>query len=135
MNFSNVSEIAYPEIAKKLIEYGGETPIWVFEGNLGAGKTTLIKQIIKEMGIEDPVQSPTFSIVNEYGDSVYHFDCYRIKSIDEAMDFGIEEYLDSGKYCFIEWADVIYDLLPDDLLKISINHNENNTRNIEITKQ
>ena len=99
---------------------------------LGAGKTTLIKVLCEQLGVSDHVQSPTFSIVNEYGDSVYHFDCYRLKSVYEAMDFGIEEYLDSGKYCFIEWPEIIEPLLPNEILKIKIEHTENNTRNIAI---
>ncbi|MFC3809540.1 tRNA (adenosine(37)-N6)-threonylcarbamoyltransferase complex ATPase subunit type 1 TsaE [Lacihabitans lacunae] len=132
MEFNNISESKYPEIVKALLEKYADVKIWTFEGNLGAGKTTFIKATLKALGYTDEVQSPTFSIVNEYGDSVYHFDCYRLKSVYEAMDFGIEEYLDSGKYCFIEWPEIIEPLLPNEILKIKIEHTENNTRNIAI---
>lgn len=132
MEFNNISESKYPEIVKVLLEKYADVKIWTFEGNLGAGKTTFIKATLKALGYTDEVQSPTFSIVNEYGDSVYHFDCYRLKSVYEAMDFGIEEYLDSGKYCFIEWPEIIEPLLPNEILKIKIEHTENNTRNIAI---
>lgn len=132
MEFNNIGESKYPEIVKTLLEKYKGVKIWTFEGNLGAGKTTFIKAMLKALGYTDGVQSPTFSIVNEYSDSVYHFDCYRLKSVYEALDFGIEEYLDSGKYCFIEWPEVIEPLLPDEVLKIKIEHTENNTRNIAI---
>lgn len=132
MEFNNINESKYPEIVKALLEKYADVKIWTFEGNLGAGKTTFIKATLKALGYTDEVQSPTFSIVNEYGDSVYHFDCYRLKSVYEAMDFGIEEYLDSGKYCFIEWPEIIEPLLPNEILKIKIEHTENNTRNIAI---
>ena len=132
MEFNNINESKYPEIVKALLEKYADVKIWTFEGNLGAGKTTFIKATLKALGYTDEVQSPTFSIVYEYGDSVYHFDCYRLKSVYEAMDFGIEEYLDSGKYCFIEWPEIIEPLLPNEILKIKIEHTENNTRNIAI---
>jgi tRNA threonylcarbamoyladenosine biosynthesis protein TsaE len=132
LEFNNINESKYPEIVKALLEKYADVKIWTFEGNLGAGKTTFIKATLKALGYTDEVQSPTFSIVNEYGDSVYHFDCYRLKSVYEAMDFGIEEYLDSGKYCFIEWPEIIEPLLPNEILKIKIEHTENNTRNIAI---
>jgi tRNA threonylcarbamoyladenosine biosynthesis protein TsaE len=132
LEFNNINESKYPEIVKTLLEKYADVKIWTFEGNLGAGKTTFIKATLKALGYTDEVQSPTFSIVNEYGDSVYHFDCYRLKSVYEAMDFGIEEYLDSGKYCFIEWPEIIEPLLPNEILKIKIEHTENNTRNIAI---
>ena len=89
--------------------------IILFEGEMGAGKTTFIKEILRQMGTSDEPSSPTFSIVNEYHTKVgrvYHFDFYRIKSEEEAMDFGVEEYLDSGNFCFIEWPDKIESLIP-----------------------
>lgn len=110
------------ELSKKLLTLF-KHKIILFEGDLGAGKTTLIKSLIKEMGSEDEVSSPTFSIVNEYDSKagkIYHFDFYRIKSEEEAMDFGTEEYLDSGNFCFIEWPDRISDLLPDEFHTIKI---------------
>ena len=113
-----------PQIAKQLVEYGKEYKIWEFDGEMGAGKTTLIKAICKEMGVEENVSSPTFSIVNEYviykKGSIYHFDFYRIKDEDEAFDMGVEEYFDSGNHCFLEWAELIPSYLPEQRLLIKI---------------
>lgn len=106
--------------------------IVLLEGEMGAGKTTLIKEVISLMGSDDETSSPTFSIVNEYETDwgkVFHFDLYRIKSESEAFDFGIEEYLDSDAYCFIEWPDKIQNLIPDAHHLIKINA-ENNIRTI-----
>ena len=92
--------------------------ILCLEGDMGAGKTTLIKALCKAWGIEDSVSSPTFSLVNEYrnnkNEPFYHFDCYRLDSADEALDFGAEEYLNAGAQCFIEWSDRIATILPSD---------------------
>lgn len=102
--------------------------IILFEGEMGAGKTTLIKEIVCQMNSSDETSSPTFSIVNEYETSmgsVFHFDFYRIKSEEEAMDFGVEEYLNSGNYCFIEWSDKIKNLLPFEYHSIKIIVEEN----------
>lgn len=106
--------------------------IILFEGEMGAGKTTLIKEIISRMGSQDETSSPTFSIVNEYETQmgkVFHFDLYRIKSETEALDFGMEEYLDADAYCFIEWPDKIENLIPKAHHLIKINA-ENNTRTV-----
>lgn len=104
-----------------------------FYGNLGSGKTTLIKEILKKLKVNDPINSPSFSIVNKYNtlDSkiIYHFDFYRINSVNEAYDIGIEEYLDSNNLCFIEWPEKIESLLPMNFHKISI-FNEMNNRTI-----
>lgn len=110
--------------AKKVIDFAGDEKIWVFSGEMGAGKTTLIQAIGKQLGIQDTIQSPTFALVNEYLDlqhqSVYHFDFFRLDDEDEALDFGIEEYLDSNLLCWMEWAERIPNLLPSKYLKISI---------------
>lgn len=101
--------------------------IILFEGDMGAGKTTFIKSLAKELGSKDEVSSPTFSIVNEYSipnDKIFHFDLYRIQSEEEALDFGVEEYLDSGNYCLIEWPEIILDLLDDNYHSIKIIANE-----------
>lgn len=100
----------------------------LFEGELGAGKTSFIKVLVKEMGSSDVVSSPTFSIVNEYElpkAKVFHFDLYRINSAEEALDFGIDEYLESGNFCFIEWPEKITDFLPDDFHTVKIIVEEN----------
>ena len=99
-----------PIVAKELIECLQVAPrVWLFRGQMGAGKTTLSKELLKQLGVLQNVQSPTFSLVNEYvstsGEIIYHFDLYRLKNIQEALAIGIEEYLDSGHYCFIEWPE------------------------------
>jgi tRNA threonylcarbamoyladenosine biosynthesis protein TsaE len=99
-----------PVVAKEMLAYLQDAPrVWLFRGQMGAGKTTLSKELLKQLGIDQNVQSPTFSLVNEYqtksGETVYHFDLYRLKNIQEALAIGIEEYLDSGNYCLIEWPE------------------------------
>lgn len=112
--------------------------VFAFDGQMGAGKTTFIKKLVEEMGTADIVNSPTFAIVNVYDvkqpykGEVYHFDCYRLKDIREAMDFGAEEYLYSGNYCFVEWPDIISPLLPDDTVYIKIAPQENGDRLITV---
>lgn len=122
--------------AKIFIEKMGNQKIFAFNGNMGVGKTTFINAICKMMGVAQIVNSPTFSIVNEYetssGEIIYHFDCYRIQKIQEALDLGAEEYLYSKNYCFIEWSENIAPLLPDDLVNVNINELEDGSRIIEI---
>ncbi len=113
--------------------------VYAFKGQMGAGKTTFIKQLCEEMGSADVVNSPTFAIVNVYDverpyrGEVYHFDCYRLKDIREAMDFGAEEYLYSGNYCFIEWPDRIEQLLPEDTIYIHISPRANGDRLLTVS--
>ena len=120
--------------ATDILDKCGSARVFAFDGKMGAGKTTFIKHLCEEMGTEDVVNSPTFAIVNVYdianGEEVYHFDCYRIKDIREAMDFGAEEYLYSGNYCFIEWAEMIESLLPDDTVWVKIEVLENGEREL-----
>ncbi len=103
--------------ARDFIRKLGDRKVFAFNGSMGAGKTTFIKAVCEELGVEQTVNSPTFSIINEYeaadGQSIYHFDCYRINKIQEALDFGAEEYLYSGSLCFIEWPEKIAAILPD----------------------
>ena len=112
--------------------------VFAFDGLMGAGKTTFIKKLCEEMGTADVVNSPTFAIVNVYDveqpyrGEVYHFDCYRLKDIREAMDFGAEEYLYSGNYCFIEWPEMIAPLLPEDTVRVKITPLPNGDRRLEI---
>ena len=112
--------------------------VFAFEGAMGAGKTTFIKKLCEEMGTTDVVNSPTFAIVNVYDveqpyrGEVYHFECYRLKDIREAMDFGAEEYLYSGNYCFIEWPEKIEALLPEDTVRISITILPNGDRQLMV---
>lgn len=119
---TDLSEI--PLVAKKLLSSFEEEKIIAFYGEMGAGKTTLIKAICEELGVKDTVTSPTYSIVNEYksieGEKIYHFDFYRINSIDEAYDLGYEEYFYSNCFCFIEWPEKIAELLPLVYEKVTI---------------
>lgn len=120
--------------AQQVIAACGDETVWLFEGSMGVGKTTLIKEICKELGVLNTVQSPTFSIVNEYltdsNETIYHFDCYRLKNVSEAYDIGVEEYLDSENLCLIEWPDKIAELLPKKSIKISITQLSNGKRSI-----
>lgn len=109
-------------IAKELLAFIGDHRVLCFYGELGAGKTTFIKSLCRQLGVKDEVQSPTFSIVNEYetsgGEPIYHFDFYRLKTEEEAYDLGYEQYLFSGYFCFIEWPEKVKDLL--DLKKVDL---------------
>ncbi|MBO7247744.1 MAG: tRNA (adenosine(37)-N6)-threonylcarbamoyltransferase complex ATPase subunit type 1 TsaE [Bacteroidaceae bacterium] len=124
-------------VAKEFIELMGDDTIFAFYGKMGAGKTTFIKALCKELGVEDEVNSPTFAIVNEYrsettAELIYHFDFYRIKKVEEVFDLGYEDYFYSGALCFIEWPELIEELLPADTKKISIEENNDGERIITI---
>jgi len=124
-----------PELASLLIESAAEKRVFLFKGQMGAGKTTLIKALCGKLGVEDHVTSPTFSIVNEYlskSGPVYHFDFYRLKDEQEAYDLGYEEYFYSGNYCFVEWPQKIQSLLPDNAFTIDIELNTDQSRLIRI---
>ena len=113
------------EAAKQFIENMGDGKVFAFYGKMGAGKTTFIKAICEELGVDDVITSPTFAIVNEYqsattGDSIYHFDFYRIKKLEEVYDMGYEDYFYSDSLCFLEWPELIDDLLPEDATKVTI---------------
>lgn len=122
--------------AKSFIEKMGDKKVFAFNGNMGVGKTTFINAVCKMMGVIQIVNSPTFSIVNEYetasGNIIYHFDCYRIQKIQEALDLGAEEYLYSGNFCFIEWSENIAPILPDYLVNVNITELEDGSRSIQI---
>ena len=122
--------------AKAFIEQMDQNNVFAFYGKMGAGKTTFIKAVCEELGVSDVVNSPTFSIVNEYrsddtGELIYHFDFYRIQKIDEVYDMGYEDYFYSGALCFIEWPELIEDLLPGDVVKVTIEENEDGTRSLQ----
>ncbi|MFY0591211.1 tRNA (adenosine(37)-N6)-threonylcarbamoyltransferase complex ATPase subunit type 1 TsaE [Roseivirga sp.] len=126
------------EVAKTLIDFAGEEKILVLDGQMGAGKTTLSKAIGKVMGVQDTVNSPTFSIVNEYlteaGESIYHFDFYRLETPEEALAIGMEEYFYSGNLCLIEWAERIGEYLPEKFVKIAIEDLGGEKRNYKLSK-
>jgi len=126
------------EIAKKILAFSGEIKVIVFEGQMGAGKTTLIKAICRELGVKEETSSPTFAIINQYNSTlhgpVYHFDCYRLKNEKEAFDAGCEEYLYSGNYCFIEWPEIIYNLLPEHYVKVGVVAEPDESRTITLSK-
>lgn len=117
-----------PEVARKLLETFPEERFYAFFGSMGVGKTTLIKEICRQLGVMQNVCSPTFAIVNEYcdgeGEPVYHFDFYRLKNLAEAYDIGYEEYFYSGNWCFTEWTEKIESLLPDHYLRIDISEHD-----------
>ena len=125
-----------PGVASELLELLKERRVVAFYGDMGAGKTTLIKALCDKLMVIDSTSSPSFGLINEYSSEknllVYHFDFYRIRSIEEAFDLGYEEYFYSGNYCFIEWPEKIQSLLPEDTVKISIRVNENDGRILEM---
>lgn len=122
------------DAARSFIQAIGSRKVFAFYGKMGAGKTTFIKALCRELGVEDAVTSPTFALVNEYRDSegnpIYHFDFYRIKRLAEAYDMGCEEYFDSGHLCLIEWPEMVEEVLPDDVTNVHICENPNGTRTI-----
>ncbi len=125
-----------PSAVKTLLKHSGEIRLFAFYGSMGAGKTTVIKAICELLGATDIVSSPSFTIINEYrtsnGQSLYHIDFYRIKKPEEVFDIGLEEYLSAGSYCFMEWPELIEEMLPADIVKVRITVGENEERTLEI---
>ncbi|MCS7018812.1 MAG: tRNA (adenosine(37)-N6)-threonylcarbamoyltransferase complex ATPase subunit type 1 TsaE [Cytophagales bacterium] len=125
-------------IAREITQFADGHTIWLFEGNLGAGKTTLIQAIGRAWGIRENISSPTFSLVNEYvlpdGSPVFHFDFYRLKNEAEAIDIGVDEYFYSGSYCLIEWGSRIATLIPPNHLLIRINVENDFSRTIDLCR-
>ena len=122
-----------PAAAKEFINAIDQSTVFAFYGKMGAGKTTFIKAVCEALGVTDVVNSPTFSIVNEYrsdttGELIYHFDFYRIKKLEEVYDMGYEDYFYSGALCFIEWPELIEDVLPGDAVRVDIEELEDGTR-------
>ena len=125
------------EAARQFIANMGQHTVFAFYGKMGAGKTTFIKAVCEALGVEDPVNSPTFAIINEYRSAttqelIYHFDFYRINKVEEAFDFGYEDYFYSGALCFIEWPELIEELLPPDAVKVSIEEQADGSRTIQM---
>lgn len=135
IKIENIEDIA--SAARKFVDEMGENCVFAFYGKMGAGKTTFIKSICEALGVKDVVTSPTFALVNEYADAegqpVYHFDFYRIKNLREAYDMGCEEYFYSGYPCFIEWPELVEELLPDDTVKVNIEVLENESRIVTLS--
>jgi len=122
------------QAAKEFIKAMGDSNVFAFYGKMGAGKTTFIKAVCECLGVEDVITSPTFAIVNEYrsqtSELIYHFDFYRIKKLDEVYDMGYEDYFYSGALCFIEWPELIEELLPEDAIKVTISEQEDGSRTV-----
>jgi tRNA threonylcarbamoyladenosine biosynthesis protein TsaE len=123
--------------AEKFLTHFGEKRIFAFYGSMGAGKTTIIKAICKALGAIDIVSSPTFTLVNEYrtgsGETLYHIDFYRIRKQEEVFDFGIEEYLSGDSYCFMEWPELVEEILPGETINVRISVDENEQRTLLIS--
>ena len=128
------------EAAREFIEHIGERRVFAFYGKMGAGKTTFVKAICEELGVDDVITSPTFAIINEYTPSslllppsskIFHFDFYRIKKLEEVYDMGYEDYFYSGALCFIEWPELIEEILPDDAVRVSITEQEDGSRVVD----
>ena len=125
------------EAARQFIEAMADNTVFAFYGKMGAGKTTFVKAVCEELGVTDVINSPTFAIVNEYradesGELIYHFDCYRIKRLEEVYDMGYEDYFYSGALCFIEWPELVEEVLPEDAVRVSIEELADGTRVVKL---
>ena len=129
------------EAARQFVDQIGNRRVFAFYGSMGAGKTTFIKAVCEALGVKDVITSPTFAIVNEYslprqsegdGGRLFHFDFYRIKKLEEVYDMGYEDYFYSGSLCFIEWPELIEELLPEDAVKVSITEQEDGKRTVTL---
>lgn len=122
------------EAAKEFVKEMGEGKVFAFYGKMGAGKTTFIKALCEVLGVEDVITSPTFAIINEYtdgkGDPIYHFDFYRIKKLEEVYDMGYEDYFYSGNLCLLEWPELIEDILPENVITVTIEEQPGGTRKL-----
>ncbi len=126
----------YPQAAREFVKLLDKGRIFAFYGKMGSGKTTFIKSICEELGVEDSINSPTFAIVNEYEDrnqnTIYHFDFYRIKSIEEVYNMGYEEYFYGDAICFMEWPELIEELLPEETVNVFVEETEGGARSVKI---
>lgn len=129
------------KVVKEFAEdYLDKSKVFAFDAPMGSGKTTFIKTICEYLKVQDVINSPTFSIINEYyseelRDIVYHFDCYRLYTLQDAINLGVEDYLDSGRYCFIEWPDVVDNVLPLDTVYIKIEEQQDGSRKLYCSKK
>ena len=129
---------ALPQAAQEFASLMGDETVYAFYGEMGAGKTTFIRELCRALGVEeDLANSPSFSIINEYrsdttAELIYHFDLYRLESVDEALEIGVEDYFDSGALCLLEWPERIEPLLPDDTVNVSISVNPDDSRTLTI---
>ncbi|MDI3505847.1 MAG: tRNA threonylcarbamoyladenosine biosynthesis protein TsaE [Bacteroidota bacterium] len=133
IEINDLSEIH--QAARQFLAEIDNQNVFAFYGDMGAGKTTFIKAVCEELGVQEPITSPTFAIINEYrdkkGKSIYHFDFYRIKKLEEVFDFGYEDYFYSGNLCFIEWPELVESLLPENVVRLSLRQTENGARILE----
>ena len=128
------------EAAREFIAAMGDNTVFALYGKMGAGKTTFVKPLCQELGVEDVVTSPTFAVINEYrsdiaGELIYHFDFYRIKKLEEVYDMGYEDYFYSGALCFIEWPELVEELLPGNTVKVTIEELEDGSRKLTMENQ
>lgn len=128
------------EAAREFIAAMGDNTVFALYGKMGAGKTTFVKALCQELGVEDVVTSPTFAVINEYrsdiaGELIYHFDFYRIKKLEEVYDMGYEDYFYSGALCFIEWSELVEELLPGNTVKVTIEELEDGSRKLTMENQ
>ena len=137
LEINQLSEL--PAAVSLILSQFGEQRVFILQGEMGAGKTTFARVFCEALGSKDWISSPTFSIVNEYaytkGESsgkIYHFDMYRLNDVEEALQMGVLSYLESGDYCLIEWPELLFDLLPEDTIKISFTVLENETRKLQV---
>lgn len=124
------------DAARQFVDAMGENKVFAMFGPMGVGKTTFVKAVCEILGVEDAITSPTFAIVNEYrtntGDQIFHFDFYRIRKVEEVYDMGYEDYVYSGAVCFLEWPELIEELLPEDAVRVTLSEEEDGTRTITL---
>jgi tRNA threonylcarbamoyladenosine biosynthesis protein TsaE len=136
--YSGITLADLPLVATALLKAESHTKVWLFVGDMGAGKTTLIKEICRHIGVTEAMSSPTFSIINEYqtrdGEKVFHFDFYRIKREEEAIDIGTEDYFYSGQFCFVEWPERVANLIPEQYTVIKMESVDSQTRIISMKR-
>lgn len=141
MKTINIPTLAdLPQAAREFVEAMDDSTVFAFYGDMGAGKTTFIGELCRELGVSDDVtNSPSFSIVNEYrsdttAELIYHFDLYRLESLNEALDMGIEDYFDSGALCLLEWPERVEELLPDDAVRVKLFVNDDDSRTLQLSR-